>query len=184
MRVHFIRFRITPELLTVNENPNVSLWDVENGYASKDSKAEVFPYRVFGTSLRDSLGVRVHLELDGSNRICSRFPPGLRLAIHPPHEFPTTNSFIQISPQQDTYIQFRPKVMTTSDGLRSYAPHHRGCYFSSERQLRFFRSYSQRKCQSECLASFIHRSCHCVLYYLPSKSRNDIEMTIIITCIR
>lgn len=67
------------------------------------------------------------------------------------------------------YISVKPSVITTSDGLRSYAPRVRGCYFNSERQLRFFKSYSQQKCQLECFSNYLKMTCGCVTFSLPSK---------------
>lgn len=56
----------------------------------------------------------------------------------------------------------------TSRGLRGiYTPQVRGCYFRSERQLRFFKLYSQKKCEMECLSNFTHDECGCVQFYMP-----------------
>lgn len=60
--------------------------------------------------------------------------------------------------------------MVTSSGLRDYyTPQVRGCYFRSERQLRFFKLYSQKKCEMECLSNFTRDECGCVQFYMPRK---------------
>lgn len=74
-----------------------------------------------------------------------------------------------IPADQMTVISVIPKVITiTSNDLKRYAPQVRRCYLRSERPLRFFRSYSQRKCELECLANFIKKTCGCVHYGMPS----------------
>lgn len=62
----------------------------------------------------------------------------------------------------------KPTVMSTSEGLRSYAPRVRGCYFRTERQLRFFKSYSQQKCYRECYSDYLKATCGCVPFAFPS----------------
>lgn len=61
------------------------------------------------------------------------------------------------------------KKTVTSEGLHNYAPQVRGCYLRSERQLRFFNSYSQNKCELECVANYIKVKCGCVQFDMPSK---------------
>lgn len=51
-------------------------------------------------------------------------------------------------------VLIKPKLITTSDGLRSYEPDKRKCYFDSDRRLRFYKYYAQHNCQAECLANF------------------------------
>ena len=62
----------------------------------------------------------------------------------------------------------QPRIMTTSDGLRSYNPQIRQCYFQGERYLRFFQVYTQRNCEVECLTNFTFTECGCVGLYMPS----------------
>ncbi|XP_031635415.1 pickpocket protein 28-like [Contarinia nasturtii] len=87
-----------------------------------------------------------------------------------PDELPKLQEeFIFIPVDQETYISVKPSVITTSNGLRSYSPKERGCYFKSERYLRFFREYSQRHCEIECGANFTNIKCGCVKFSMPRR---------------
>lgn len=92
------------------------------------------------------------------------------MALHLPSDLPRMqNDFIHIPPDQDVYISIKPNVLVTSKGLRRYSANERGCYFKSERKLAFFRSYSQKKCEMECLANFTKDYCECVHFAMPRK---------------
>lgn len=43
----------------------------------------------------------------------------------------------------------------------------RGCYFNSERQLQFFKIYTETNCWLECLTNFTLFYCGCTFYYMP-----------------
>lgn len=44
----------------------------------------------------------------------------------------------------------------------------RQCFFDTERQLRFFKIYTQRNCELECLANFTVKTCGCAKFSMPS----------------
>lgn len=77
-----------------------------------------------------------------------------------------SNNFIYVPGGQIVYISIEPKIMTTSQGLRSYKPHERGCFFKFERFLRFFKRYSQQNCKLECLTNFTRNSFGCVKFWI------------------
>lgn len=164
----FLQSRVPSVLKTVRDNPNATHWNLEDGYQSNDNASDLYPYRVFGSGMRDSLIASLGISLEVSHRFCSEFAPGFRLSLHMPDDLPRLpNDFIHIPPDQDVYISIKPNVIATSDSLRSYAPHARGCFFKSERRLRFFKSYSQKKCESECLSNFTQNQCGCVQFSMP-----------------
>lgn len=43
----------------------------------------------------------------------------------------------------------------------------RGCFYSFERKLTFFKQYQERNCWMECLTNFTRSLCGCVFYYMP-----------------
>lgn len=161
------------DLKTIKGNPNATYWNIEDGYQSNaNGNEDLYPYRVNGAgkSLRIQLGISID---DKHETACNEFAEGFILSLHAPDELPRlTEDFIHISPGHDVYISISPKVISTSIYLRRYTPHQRGCYFESERKLRYFQSYSQPKCEMECLSNFIRKRCDCVQFFLPSKFRN------------
>ncbi len=45
----------------------------------------------------------------------------------------------------------------------------RQCYFETERHLTFFKAYTQRNCELECVAKNIIQKCKCSPFFMPSK---------------
>lgn len=153
-----------------NSGKNSSHWNMEIGYDSNVSENEIYPFRVFGCGSSDTLTILMGITIDDSQLYCSGSAPGFRVQLHNPSVIPRfPDDFIFVPFEQEVYISVRPNVITTSKGLRRYSPKKRGCYFKSERQLRFFRMYGQRNCEFECAANFTKKVCDCVQFHMPSK---------------
>lgn len=75
---------------------------------------------------------------------------------------------IRVPFSEEIHISIKPTLTTTSDGLRSYPIESRQCFFNSERQLKFFKFYSQNNCKIECLANYTLQKCDCVKFNMPS----------------
>lgn len=152
-------------------------WNMENGYMHYANQSfRAYPHRVFGCGLRDALLVILGITLDESHEICSNLAPGFRISLHSPDKLPNLpDEFIHIPVEQDIYISVKPIMITTSNGLRRYAPDKRGCFFQTERKLRFFRTYNQQNCEQECLANFTKAQCGCVRFSMPSKNLKYFE---------
>lgn len=156
--------------MTVQGNPSAVHWNVENGYQSNVNESEVYPFRVFGSNIYHKLLIDLTTIMDDSFMDCNIFTPGFYVSLHPPDEFArllTDYSFVPI--EKNVRISVKPKVTATSNGLRHYDPHDRGCYFKSERRLRFFRSYNQANCELECLANYTRNECGCIRFWMPSE---------------
>lgn len=153
-----------------NSGRTSSHWNMENGYNANVSENEIYPFRVFGCGRADTLTILMGITIDDSQLYCSGFAPGFRLLLHLPDELPRLpDDFVFIPIEQEIFISVRPNVIATSRGLRRYPPTKRGCFFKSERQLRFFQTYGQRNCEFECAANFTKKTCDCVQFYMPSK---------------
>lgn len=155
----------------MRDNPNATHWNMEDdNYQSSVNASNMYPHRVFRAGIHDSLRVMTNIVMDISHEFCIEIAPGFLLTLHMPYDLPQIqNEFIHVPPEHNFFISIKPKMITTSDGLRSYAPHKRGCFFKTERRLRFFKSYSQKKCEMECLANFTQIECGCVRFYMPSE---------------
>lgn len=154
----------------MDKNPNATHWSVEDGFDVDVNETEVYPYRVFGASSRDVLNVMLGIEVDKSNEFCSELAHGFRVSLHTPDEIPRLpDDFIFVPIEQDVYISVKPNMIATSIGLYGYSSDERGCYFKSERRLRFFKSYNQENCELECLANATIDACGCVKFSMPSK---------------
>jgi acid-sensing ion channel, other len=58
-------------------------------------------------------------------------------------------------------IIVQPKLVTTSEALRSYSIAERKCYFSDQRHLKYFERYTQSNCETECEIDFVMEECEC-----------------------
>ncbi|KAG8292816.1 hypothetical protein J6590_030271 [Homalodisca vitripennis] len=91
------------------------------------------------------------------------------IVFHHPAEIPLpdTHKFHDLPYSGDLFIHLLPSLVTAREELLQYSPEHRKCYFSHERKLSLFRSYTQRNCQLECRVNCSLSLCDCVPFYLP-----------------
>lgn len=152
----------------MRDNPSTTFRNVEDGYQSHVNEGEVYPHRVFGTNIQSSMILRPSITIENWFHLCGLMN-GFLISLQMPDEtVDVLKNLVFLPLDQSSLFLIKPKVVDTSNGLRSYSPEVRGCYFRSERQLRFFKSYSQQKCELECLANFTKNECNCVPFYMPS----------------
>ena len=87
-----------------------------------------------------------------------------------PLETPKVQSFgVSLAPSSESQVIITPKLVTSTKALENIAIDKRSCYFENEKQLFFYKTYTQRSCILECEANFTIAICGCVQYYMPSK---------------
>ncbi|XP_063918108.1 pickpocket protein 28-like [Zophobas morio] len=92
----------------------------------------------------------------------------LTVILHHPAEIPTlVKRPIYIEKRGSYDIGVKPEMTFTSNDLKLYAPRRRKCFYSYERQLHFFKIYSEELCKIECLANYTVHFCGCVPSYMP-----------------
>lgn len=92
------------------------------------------------------------------------------MTLHNPVETPKISAFgTLICPGTETQVIIKPTMDIASNQLRGIDQDKRQCFFSDERNLRFYRTYTQRNCVLECESNFTLYYCQCVMYYMPSK---------------
>lgn len=62
----------------------------------------------------------------------------------------------------DVYIV--PEIIVTDDDLQDLEIDQRMCYMDNERKLKFFKVYTQKNCEIECLSEKLLKTCGCVPY--------------------
>lgn len=80
-----------------------------------------------------------------------------------------------LSPGVEARMIVEPQIMTSTGQFERIPALKRNCVFGNERNLSFYRTYTQRNCAQECEAQFTLDACKCVLYYMPSKSLSQIN---------
>lgn len=153
---------------TMSSNPAAATqWTLQDGY-SRDADPETFPRRVFAAGSRAGLHVTLKLDDIDADYVCRGSVQGFKVILHAPNELPTASkNFFRVPLRQEVVVSVKPNMITTSPSLEKYDPYRRMCFFDGERNLRFFKSYTQNNCELECLANFTLQQCGCVKFSLP-----------------
>lgn len=158
-------------MMTVTDNKNATNWNLEDGYDVANVDPETYPFRVFGAGARAGLFALLRLYEQDLEYLCRGPVQGFKILLHTPGEVPQVSKhYFRVPLLQEVLVSVKPNMITTSEGLRHYEPNRRQCFFDSERQLRFFKVYTQRNCELECLSNFTKIECGCVKFSMPSKS--------------
>ncbi|XP_055305956.1 pickpocket protein 28-like, partial [Sitodiplosis mosellana] len=165
---------MAPEMMIVKNSPNVSHWSLENGYPPGCNQRG-YPIRVF--NVKHSVSLTIFLQLFGQDieYRCRGLIPGFKLFLHVPGEVqPASRHSFRVPLSEAVQISIIPKFIVTSDKLLSYKPQERQCFYNFERQLLFFKMYTQNNCELECLANFTRIECGCVKFSMPRTRRTHI----------
>ncbi len=97
------------------------------------------------------------------------FPTMLQILLHSPADFPTSlNTVVAISNTSTQAIVVQPFSIRTSTKIKNWSPLERGCYYDYERNLHYFKLYTEANCNLECESNFSLAQCGCVAFYHPS----------------
>ena len=143
---------MTPYLRFPRTAPR-SNWTV---FGYETNEPLTYPERIMGSGKEAEMEITLRMRKKDVDFACRSSGSGFRLTIHSPDELPQTLSyFYRIPFNVETLISVEPRVMTTSRNLRDYKPKQRQCFFAGEKQLKFFKAYSQSNCKLECFTSKI-----------------------------
>ncbi|CAO1422206.1 unnamed protein product [Diamesa tonsa] len=148
-------------------------WSLDSGY--KTTKTDLYPQRVLGSGLKSSLAIQLSLKKSNLEYSCKTGVQGFRITLHRPGEIPrTSKEYFNVPFNHQTIIGVKPRMIITSEELlKDYAPSGRQCYHH-ERQLKYFKVYTQSNCELECLTEFVLRECKCVKFSMPHENGTKI----------
>ncbi|XP_046741816.1 pickpocket protein 28-like [Diprion similis] len=148
-------------------------WTPEKGYASK-TPADSIPWRPYGAGRH--LGLTLVLDAEVSEYYCSSTASiGFKMLLHNPVETPKIADFaFTVEPGKETRIVIRPTITSASRSIIRVPKKKRRCFFTSERSLKYYRTYTQRNCILECEANFTQEICSCVQHYMPKSANTTI----------
>ncbi|KAG7312367.1 hypothetical protein JYU34_001855 [Plutella xylostella] len=142
-------------------------WTLEDGYPPM-TPLETYPHRGSGYGVKTGLTFLLKAKETDLDYLCKGPVQGFKILLHNPAELPRLSQQYFRSPlSQEVVVAVKPKMMTTSEGLRPYDPTRRQCYFPTERYLRYFKVYTQANCEMECLTNFTNVRCGCVQFGMP-----------------
>lgn len=151
-------------------------WSLDIGYNHpQDMAFNPHPFRVFGAGMQNCFRLLLKVFDEDIDHLCGGAVQGYKIALHMPNDLPPIwNSYHHISPGKSVHFTIDPNMITTSSDVRKHSPIIRQCYFTSERKLRFFRTYSQRNCELECMANFTLEKCGCVNFSMISENNSSV----------
>ena len=95
---------------------------------------------------------------------------GFHLIVHNTDELPSFSGYHFFLDYKVTCnLEFRPEMLLIDNDLKRWSPKRRGCILSHEKRLKFFKKYTKRNCELECLSFEILKSCGCVPFYVIRK---------------
>lgn len=151
-------------------NQPPSNWRNDHGYdVPKNGKP--YPHRVYGTGLQFSLILILRLNISDIDYLCGGPIQGFKIVFHSPSENQSVmKKYFFLSPGKSSFYRIEPKMVLTTDAARTdYSPDERRCFLQTERKLRFYKYYTQRNCEVECLTNFTLTQCGCVPFYMARK---------------
>lgn len=89
---------------------------------------------------------------------------------HSPSDVPDySHSSLKLSKSSHSFVQIVTHLSLTDDGLKSWTPEERGCYYLNEKWLRHNSVYSYINCYVECQVNYTETLCGCAPMYRISK---------------
>uniref|UniRef100_A0A182WEP0 Pickpocket n=1 Tax=Anopheles minimus TaxID=112268 RepID=A0A182WEP0_9DIPT len=142
-------------------------WSMEQGYRASRG-LDVYPRRIVSAGSTAGLVVLLKSDVEDMDYLCGNSFQGFQTQIHTPNQCPQISTqSIRVPMNHALTVRLEPYLITTSENVRSYSPEKRLCYYTHERYLRFFRIYTKRNCELECLANFTLHMCGCIQYSMP-----------------
>ncbi|KAG8258305.1 hypothetical protein J6590_032233 [Homalodisca vitripennis] len=148
-------------------------WTPERGYP-EGANVDHLPWRAWGAG--SHLGLSIVLDANLDEYYCSsEVSIGFKVVLHNSVETPKMNAFATLlEPGIESRMIVDPLIMTSTEQFQRIPVQKRNCVFGSERNLSFYRTYTQRNCALECEAKFTLDACNCVLYYMPKNESTRI----------
>ncbi|XP_037826361.1 pickpocket protein 28-like [Lucilia sericata] len=141
-------------------------WSLDDGYQGQGYNA--YPLRSILPSVRN--GFRLELATFGKHidYLCGTYKQGYKVFLNSPDSIALTRgNYILVPKSKDVMITVVPQFIKSQDNLMDYPVEKRQCYFNKERNLRFFKFYTQNNCQTECLTNYTIAKCGCARFWMP-----------------
>ncbi|XP_013199333.2 pickpocket protein 28-like [Amyelois transitella] len=168
----------------LEHNNKAISWNLEDGYA-ENTPLETYPNRGSGSGAKSGLVFLMKTRMSDLDYLCRGPVQGFKVLLHNPAELPRlTQSYFRSGLNQELVVAVKPKMMTTSSGLRPYDPERRQCYFPTERYLRFYKVYTQSNCEFECFTNYTYSRCGCVHISMPHDPEMKVCNTGSMTCVK
>lgn len=89
--------------------------------------------------------------------------------VHSPYELPLSFNdveFFEFSYGMNFEVLIEPEIIVSDANLEtSYTKEERFCIFDGDLNLTYFKHYTQKNCEIECLTKFVIEECGCAPFY-------------------
>lgn len=161
---------MAPGMIIAKNSLDSTKWNIESGYANESENERNYPYQGINTGRKSSLYLMLRCSSRDIDHQCRGYNKGFQIFLTTPGEtVDRSQNYLRMPISEQNIIKIGPKLTITSEGLRSYKPNQRQCFYNSEHPLRFFKMYTKANCNAECLANFTNIECGCVKFSMPSK---------------
>ncbi|RZF31942.1 hypothetical protein LSTR_LSTR011539 [Laodelphax striatellus] len=143
------------------------VWDMSEGYKELSFSENFLPWRTPGVSFDNSATFVLDFNKGDLEENCIPKGHGFWVVVHNPAEVPSPYQTVAYAETDMTTIyKLIPKQTTTADNLREWTPEERGCFYSHERKLKLYNTYSSHNCLYECEAEMIFKRCKCAATFI------------------
>ncbi|CAO1408585.1 unnamed protein product [Diamesa serratosioi] len=155
-------------------------WTLD-GYKTYDS--ETYPERILGAGQNAGMSLLLRVNKSDIEYRCKGFSQGFKMILHSPTDIPRfSKQYYRIPMKKEVSLSVKPQVIKTSNNLHNHKPEIRKCYFQNEKNLKYFKIYSQSNCELECLTNYTLDLCHCVRFGMPFDNSSHVCNVIENTC--
>ncbi|KAG4078351.1 hypothetical protein HA402_013061 [Bradysia odoriphaga] len=162
-RLNFI-VSIIPSTFDELRGKKEKLWSRDYGFTDGlPLDNYTYPFRAFNVD--DSFSVSFEVD---SGQFCL-FDSEYGMLLHAPDEVPLYDRhsvYSVITADQFHMVEITPHLVV-AEGIEKYDPNVRKCYYTYERKLKYYKTYTRNHCEAECFAEYALAQCGCVPYYMP-----------------
>ncbi|XP_062698800.1 pickpocket protein 28-like [Aedes albopictus] len=143
---------------------DLDVWFPEEGYIRSQTNG-MLPLRGLGAGKYRAFDLILTTYKEDMSYECKSSPiRGHSIILHSPADYPFMVNSVVIPFEHVTQIAAKPLVVKTHPKLRKHPPEKRQCFFENERNLTYFRIYTQNNCLAECLTNYTLSRCGCVKF--------------------
>ncbi|KOB71904.1 Uncharacterized protein OBRU01_07917 [Operophtera brumata] len=156
-----VRSDILRNVTLKHDKKRIRGWSMEKGYS--DLENDPFPIR--GNKNLASPDLEIYLRSREIYRdpLCNSLKSGFEIYLHHPADYPQSSLYHYSALSGEvTSLAVSLHAQSTSDSLARYSPEVRQCYFQTDRYLRYFKNYTTKNCEAECLSNYTKEHCGCV----------------------
>lgn len=109
-------------------NQSSRYWSMERGYLKEAPLEDSYPVRLFNSGPNTGLELHLRLHDDDLDHLCGGGLQGFKIILHSPDELPqASDAHFHLSLDNAATLSVKPRVMTSSDGLKDYPPARQAC---------------------------------------------------------